>query len=188
MSGLFARRSAKGPRYVGLDEDDDDHENSMVAVMSPAQLVQSTRIYTMFPQMPRPMPLPSATAEELRHEIATRSSRLTGRSFHQDAYGRKYTHISTSNVSNTIHGVYLVVDVTDFPGLGEDDNDDNVPPAWDLLGTQPIPREWKSLQDLDVVQRTNEGQYTMGTNDPKPTFISGLIVRQLVREGVIPMQ
>ena len=63
----------------------------------------------MFPQMPSPMPSPTATPEELKDEMATRAERMrqSGRDPHTDRHGRVYTHISTPNVSNTIHGVYL---------------------------------------------------------------------------------
>ena len=48
----------------------------------------------------------------------------------------------------------------------------------DLFGTKEVEREWVSLQDLKVDS----------TVDPKPTFISGFIVRQLVKEGVIDVR
>ena len=101
---------------------------------------------------------------------------------HKDKHGRAYTHISTSNVSNTIHGVYLSLDLTDNlpepkPGL-----DESLPPALDLFGTTTIQREWKSLEELKVL---SEGGKSIATDDPKPTFISGFIVRQLVKDGVI---
>ena len=94
MSGLFARK-ATGGRYVELAD--------------AAGLVESVRIYTMFPQMPSPMPAPTATPEELREEMATRAERMkeSGRDPHTDRHGRVFTHISTPNVSNTIHGVHL---------------------------------------------------------------------------------
>ena len=157
MSGVFSR-TATGGRYV-----------------DPADatgLVESVRIYTMFPQMPSPMPSPSATSEELREEMATRAERMrqSGRDPHVDPHGRVYTHISTPNVSNTIHGVYITLDAT---GLLDD-----IPPALDLFGTKEVEREWVSLQDLKVD----------AADDPKPTFISGFIVRQLVAEGVIDVQ
>ena len=125
MSGLFARKAgaaagggAACPRYVCLGERAPDH----------AKLVQSMRIFTMFPQMPDPMPLPSTPSSELQEEIMSRESRMaeSGRDPHEDAHGRKYTHKSTSNVSNTIHGVYLTLDATDLPGLDE-------VPAFDLV-------------------------------------------------------
>lgn len=174
MSGLFQRRdgasaAGEGGRYVGLDGE---------GAPDLAELVRSTRIYTMFPQMPDPMPLPSTPAEELQQEIATRDARMaeSGRDPHKDAYGRRFTHRSTSNVSNTIHGVYLILDTTDLPGL------DEVPPALDLFGAKEIAREWVSLQDLKVLDADGE---SIGTEDTKPTFISGFIVRQLVAEGVV---
>ena len=52
----------------------------------------------------------------------------------------------------------------------------------DLFGTKEIKREWKSLQDLGVLE--SDGR-TISTADTKPTFISGFIVRQLVREGIM---
>ena len=105
MSGVFARRKSvaaasteagagsTGPRYVALGKDAPDD----------AKLVQSMRVYTMFPQMPDPMPLPSTSAEELQKEIATRATRMaeSGRDPHKDRHGRTFTHISTSNPSNT---------------------------------------------------------------------------------------
>jgi len=168
MSGLFARKEAgAGPRYVALGDSAPD----------PAKLVQSMRIFTMFPQMPSPMPSPSTSPEELQREIASRDSRMaeSGRDPHTDPYGRTFTHRSTSNPSNTIHGVYLTLDATDLPGLDE-------VPALDLFGTKEIKREWKSLQDLKVLE--SDGN-TIGTDDTKPTFISGFIVRQLVKDGVM---
>jgi hypothetical protein len=99
----------------------------------------------------------------------------TGRDPHKDKYGRKFTHKSTSNVSNTIHGVYFVLDLTDLPGLDE-------VPAFDLFGTKEIDREWKSLEDLKVLDTDGK---SISTTDTKPTFISGFIVRQLVKDGVI---
>merc|ERR1740130_592601 len=126
------------------------------------------------------MPVPSTSAEELREEIESRDSRMaaSGRDPHKDAHGRKYTHKSTSNVSNTIHGVYLTFDATDLPGLDE-------VPALDLFGIKEVKREWKSLQDLKVLE--SDGQ-TISTEDTKPTFISGFIVRQLVKDGVIRIE
>ena len=122
--------------------------------------------------MPSPMPAPTATPDELRAEMATRAERMrqSGRDPHADRHGRVYTHISTPNVSNTIHGVYLTLDAT---GLLDD-----TPPALDLFGTKEVEREWVSLQDLKVD----------AAEDPKPTFISGFIVRQLVAEGVIDVR
>ena len=140
------------------------------ATRNAADLAKSVRIYTMFPQMPSPMPSPSATPEELKDEMATRAERMrqSGRDPHTDRHGRVFTHISTPNVSNTIHGVYLTLDAT---GLLDD-----IPPALDLFGTKEVEREWVSLRDLKVLD---------AAEDPKPTFISGFIVRQLVAEGVI---
>lgn len=157
MSGLFAPLGRNAP--------------------DPAKIAKSMRMYTMFPQMPDPMQLPSTPPEELQKEIITRDVRMVeiGRDPHKDKYGRKYTHKSTSNVSNTIHGIYLTLDLTDLPGL------DDVP-AFDLFGTKEIKREWKSLEDLKVLDLDSE---RISTEDTKPTFISGFIVRQLVREGVI---
>ena len=56
---------------------------------------------------------------------------------------------------------------------------DDIPPALDLFGTKEVEREWVSLQDLEVLD---------SVSDPKPTFISGFIVRQLVAEGVIDVR
>ena len=99
----------------------------------------------------------------------------SGRDPHQDAHGRRFTHKSTSNISNTIHGVYLTLDATDVPGLEE-------VPALDLFGTKEVRREWKLLRDLKVL---GEDGSSLSTEDTKPTFISGFIVRQLVKVGVI---
>ena len=157
MSGVFSRK-ATGDRYVDPAD--------------AADLAKSVRVYTMFPQMPSPMPSPSATPDELREEMRSRDERMkqSGRDPHADRHGRVYTHISTPNVSNTIHGVYLTLDAT---GLLDD-----IPPALDLFGTKEVEREWVSLRDLAVDS----------TVDPKPTFISGFIVRQLVAEGVIDVR
>lgn len=172
MSGLFAKKE-------GAEKDDSHRCISLKDAPNPVELVQNMRIYTMFPQMPDPMPLPSTSAEDLHMEIETRSARMAegGRNPHKDKYGRTFTHISTSNVSNTIHGVYFTVDVTGLPGL-----EDEVPPALDLFGTKKVQREWVSLSDLKVL--CEDGK-SIGTADTKPTFISGFIVRQLVRERVI---
>ena len=179
MSGLFERR----PK--GSGEDNDRYIN-LGGPNGPdaASLAKSVKIYTMFPQMPNPMPVPSTSPEDLKKEITTRYSRMikAGKDLHQDKYGRTYTHISTSNVSNTIHGVYLSLDLTDHlpePKLCEDES---VPPALDLFGTKTIEREWISLEELKVLSK---GGNSIATNDPKPTFISGFIVRQLVKDGVI---
>jgi hypothetical protein len=96
MAGV-ASDSPFGPRYVSLDKND---------APDPAKLVQSMRSFTMFPQMPDPMPLPGTPSEALQKEITRRESHLkkSGRDPHQDKYGRKFTHTSTLNVSNTIHG------------------------------------------------------------------------------------
>ena len=101
----------------------------------------------------------------------------SGRDPHRDRHGRVYTHKSTNNVSNTIHGVYLTLDATGSPGL------DQVP-ALDLFGTKAVQREWVSLEDLGVLDASGG----ISTLDTKPTFISGFIVRQLVREGIIRVQ
>jgi hypothetical protein len=142
----------------------------------------------MFPQMPDPMPLPSTPSEELQKEITTREFRMaeSGRDPHQDKYGRKFTHKSTSNVSNTIHGVYFTLDATDLLLPGLDDDVDEVP-AMDLFGTGKIKREWKSLEDLKVLDEDGKG-INISVEDTKPTFISGFIVRQLVKDKVIDIQ
>uniref|UniRef100_A0A7S4MTZ9 Uncharacterized protein n=1 Tax=Odontella aurita TaxID=265563 RepID=A0A7S4MTZ9_9STRA len=185
MSGLFARRKACDiqqkndiaaedesacPRYVDLGKNAPD----------PAKLVRSMRVFTMFPQMPDPMPQPSTSPEELQQEITSRASRMAkkGRDPHKDKYGRIFTHISTSNVSNTIHGVYFTLDATDLPGL------DDVP-ALDLFGTEHVKRQWKSLEDLKVLD--SDGT-SISKEDTKPTFISGFIVRQLVKDAVIDIK
>jgi len=82
----------------------------------------------------------------------------------------------------------LTLDVTDL--LGGNDDDDNIP-ALDLFGTRRIKREWKSLEDLKVLDDSvaTDGESsptsTLSTEDTKSTFISGFIVRQLVKDGVI---
>ena len=164
MSGLFSERSS-GERYLNLNDAPD-----------PLELAIFMRIYTMFPQMPDPMPHPSSTPQELKAEIETRPSRMaeSGRNPHLDEYGRMFTHISTNNVSNTIHGIYLSLDVTGFSGL------DDVP-ALDLFGKTRIAREWVSLEKLEVLAENG----IIGLEDTKPTFISGFIVRQLVKEGIV---
>eukprot|EP00536_Pseudo-nitzschia_multiseries_P004616 jgi/Psemu1/10371/gm1.10371_g len=172
MSGLFERRGNDG-RYTSFSDAPD-----------PVELARSVKVYTMFPQMPDPMPLPSTPPEALKEEIRSRPSRMVeaGRDPHRDRYGRTYTHISTSNVSNTIHGVYLTFDATDcLPDLG-DGKEELVPPALDLFGTNHIQKEWRSLQDLKVLDADSD---VISREDPKPTFISGFIARQLVKDGVI---
>ena len=190
MSGIFAHREDKNGKKVGEDRNAfDDGSSRYIPLVGndapdPAKLVDSMRIYTMFPQMPNPMPLPSkSSSEELKNEILSRPTRMlqTGRNPHVDKYGRIYTHISTSNVSNTIHGIYLTLDVTNY--LDNDDDDiDNVPPALDLFGKRRIQREWVSLEDLKVLD-PEDG--SLGAEDTKPTFISGFIVRQLIKDGSI---
>jgi len=83
MSGIFARKHASGPRYVDFGDVD------------PAKLAQSVRVYTMFPQMPAPMPLPSTSPEDLQREIAGRVAQMaeSGRDPHEDQHGRKFTHV-----------------------------------------------------------------------------------------------
>jgi len=173
MSGLFGYKdSITTNRFVNFDNAPD-----------PTSLIKSTKIYTMFPQMPNPMPSPKSTPSQLKDEILSRPKRMqeSGRDPHKDEYGRVYTHISTSNVSNTIHGVYITFDATDLlPG------DDDVPPAYDLFGTMPIEREWVSLDDLKVTEEEgDDGRSVIGECDTKSEFISGFIVRQLIRDGVI---
>lgn len=170
MSGLFAKKEANS----------DERNISFGSAPNPTQLASSVRAYTMFPQMPDPMPLPSTSAEDLQKEIATRQDGMveTGRDPHKDKYGRVYTHISTNNVSNTIHGIYFTIDTTNLLSL----DDDEIPPALDLFGTKPIDREWVSLTDLKVMK---EDRKMIDKVDTKPTFISGFIVRQLLKEGVI---
>lgn len=177
MSGLFEKKE-EGEEDDGMTTT--HHPRRFVSfedAPDPARLVESSRVYTMFPQMPCPMLPPSASTEELRHEISSREARMaeSGRDPHKDKYGRIFTHKSTSNVSNTIHGIYLTFDATGLPGL------DNVP-ALDLFGTKKVDREWVPLSDLKVTGADGE---TIGTADTKPTFISGFIVRQLVEEGAI---
>ena len=181
MSGIFARKS----KDAGAEEGGDDSHLRYVSLddggaADPIKLARTMRIYTMFPQMPDPMPLPSTPPAELQEEIAGRDSRMAeaGRDPHVDAHGRRYTHKSTSNVSNTIHGVYLTLDASGLLGL------DCVPPALDLFGTKEVKREWKSLRDLKVLAADGA---SLGREDTKATFISGFIVRQLVEDGIIDM-
>ena len=166
MSGLFARDRA-GNRYAPLH------------ALVPVEFVESAQIYAMFPQMPDPLPPPSATAEELREEMESRAARMaeSGRDPHADEHGRVYTHISTPNVSNTILGVYMTLDATGLRFV-----DDRVP-AFDLFGTAEVEREWVSLEDLKVLKGG-----VISAEDPKPTFISGFVVRQLVEDGVIDVR
>jgi hypothetical protein len=172
MSGLFAKAKRSNEdghacRYISFED----------KAVDPQKLVKSMRIYTMFPQMPQPLPLPETLPEELQKEIINRPKIMeaTGRDPHQDKHGRKFTHISTSNVSNTIHGIYFPIDCSDLPDL------DSVP-AYDLFGTKGIEKEWVSLSNLDVLEDDDK---TVSMNDTKPTFISGFIVRQLVKQGVV---
>ena len=186
MSGLFGytcyntvdSTASYNQRFVNFDN-----------APSPTSLAKSTRIYTMFPQMPDPMPSPTSTPQELKEEILSRPRRMQeiGRDPHKDKYGRVYTHISTSNVSNTIHGVYITFDATDLlPGV------EDVPPAYDLFGTRPIEREFVSVDDLKVTEEVEVGagqtQTIIGECDTKDQFISGFIVRQLIRDGVIGLE
>ena len=187
MSGLFAFKATSifndknAARYINFKE----------PAAHPTKIAQSMRIYTMFPQMPNPLPLPTTSAQELQHEIQTRASSMkqSGRDPHKDKHGRYYTHISTSNVSNTIHGIYLTLDVTDVlpPTKSELNGDENIPPALDLFGSKTIQREWVSLEDLKVLDIDSGGVSRICEEDSKPTFISGFIVRQLVKEGVISL-
>ncbi|KAH8098247.1 hypothetical protein JL720_1181 [Aureococcus anophagefferens] len=80
MSGLFARDRA-GNRYAPLH------------ALVPVEFVESARVYAMFPQMPDPLPPPSATAEELREEMESRAARMaeSGRDPHADEHGRLRT-------------------------------------------------------------------------------------------------
>ena len=78
-----------------------------------AGLAETVRTYTMFPQMPSPMPAPTATPTSCGGDTPrAERMRQSGRDPHVDQHGRVYTHISTPNVSNTIHGVYLTLDAT----------------------------------------------------------------------------
>ena len=149
MSGLFEKRrrnpegdNDEGPsdfaRYVDFGERNGP---------DPVMLAKSVQIYTMFPQMPDPMPLPSTPPEELKKKIASRYSRMVeaGRDPHKDEYGRTFTHISTSN---RIHGVNFSLDLTDHlpePKFGFDDNGiEIIPPALDLFGTTSRPDSFEA--------------------------------------------
>lgn len=165
MSGLFAKKENR-PRHISF------------SAVDTHRALNSMRVYTMFPQMPDPLPLPFTSAEDLRKEIDSRKETMkeTGRNMHQDKYGRIYTHISTSNVSNTIHGVYFPVDCSEIPNI------DKIA-AYNLFGTKAIEKQWVSLRNLGIL----ENDETICTRDAKSTFISSAIVRQLVRDGVIEM-
>ena len=77
------------------------------------------------------------------------------------------------------HGVvtdvsrYLTLDATGLPGL-------EAVPALDLFGDEEVPREWRALQELMVLDADGK---TPGTEDTKPAFISGFVVRRLVEKG-----
>ena len=162
MSGIFASKSGR-------------HKS---VVREVGKIARAVKVVTMFPQMPYPhLPPPDTPAEELRRELRTRQERMRadGVDRHRDKHGRIYTHISTSNVSNTIHGVYLPIDVTDML------KDDETPPALDLFGTDEVERMWVSLADLGVVN--SDG--SIKNDDPKSTFISGFVLRHMVEEGSI---
>uniref|UniRef100_A0A7S1FS17 Uncharacterized protein n=1 Tax=Corethron hystrix TaxID=216773 RepID=A0A7S1FS17_9STRA len=135
------------------------------------------RVYALLPQMPSPLPHPNTSAEELRRELRDRPAVIEreGRDPHCDVHGRVYTHISTANVSNTIMAVYLCLDLTGWPETKE-------LPALDAGGHQTGRREWKSLEDLKVLDVHGR----IATEDPKQIFISGYVVRELVRENIIP--
>ncbi|EJK50126.1 hypothetical protein THAOC_30937 [Thalassiosira oceanica] len=166
MSGLFA--SKNDGRYKSVSR--------LVR-----EIARAAKVVTMFPQMPYPhLPSPDTQEEELRRELVTRQERMRaeGVDRHRDKHGRVYTHISTSNVSNTIHGVYLPIDVTDIML-----NDDETPPALDLFGTDEAERMWISLADLGVIN--SDG--SIKDDDPKSTFISGLVLRHMVEEGSIEL-
>jgi hypothetical protein len=53
------------------------------------------------------------------------------------------------------------------------------------LIVRKIKREWLSLEDLQSLDRSGK---KVDTKDPKRTFISGFIDRQLVKEGVINIE
>ena len=165
MSGLFASKSEG--RYESVTR-------------GVRKIARAAKVVTMFPQMPYPhLPSPDTPAEDLRRELVTRQDRMRadGVDRHRDKYGRVYTHISTSNVSNTIHGVYLPIDVTDAM------KGDETPPALDLFGTDEVERIWISLADLDVLN--SDG--SIKQDDPKSTFISGFVLRKMVEEGSIEL-
>ena len=115
------------------------------SVRAPASSAPRNSAVMTSPGRAESAPAPTATPEELKDEMATRAERMrqSGRDPHTDRHGRVYTHISTPNVSNTIHGVYLTLDAT---GLLDD-----IPPALDLFGTKEVEREWVSLQNLEVL-------------------------------------
>ena len=145
------------------------------------------QIYTMFPQMPNPFPSPFTVAEDLQMEIESHLACMVAswRDPHKDKHGRYFTHIETSNVSNTIHGIYFTIYCTNVPGLED-------VPALDVFGTKKIEKEWVLLEDLKVLEdsdgKSKQCNIHISRKDTKPTFISGFIVRQLVKEGVIKLK
>ena len=179
MSGLFRRRrcsnQAPGTR-PSLGSRARFIEAGGEAAPDLTSILEATRVFTMFPQMPDPLPPPSTSQEALREEMASREVRMakSGRDPHQDRHGRMFTHKSTSNVSNTIHGVYLTLDCSAFDRAVLDEV-----PALDLFGTEEIEREWRSMEDLKVLDSHGD----MGTEDTKPIFISGFVVRELFKSG-----
>eukprot|EP00622_Pseudochattonella_farcimen_P008224 FR744415.1.p1 GENE.FR744415.1~~FR744415.1.p1 ORF type:complete len:379 (+),score=83.94 FR744415.1:137-1138(+) len=119
MSGLFARKGktgasadeSVGPRYVELGGDAPDH----------AELAQSMRIFTMFPQMPFPLPDPSTSPEELEKEIRTRDSRMAG-ARQRPAQGRARQDIHAQidlQRQHPIPWVFLPLGCPRTPGSGD---------------------------------------------------------------------
>jgi len=57
--------------------------------------------------------------------------------------------------------------------------------ARDLFGTKRIKREWVPLEELKALDLDGE---TMGADDMKATFIYGVIVQQIIKEGYIQVR
>jgi len=55
----------------------------------------------------------------------------------------------------------------------------------DLFGTKRIKREWVPLEELKALDLDGE---TMGADDMKATFIYGVIVQQIIKEGYIQVR
>ena len=87
MSGLFEKKDDES-----IKESDDERFVSFDNAPDPSTLAKSMRIYTMFPQMPDPMTLPSTSAKDLQHEIATRGDRMLENS--RDPFPRAQIGIS----------------------------------------------------------------------------------------------
>jgi hypothetical protein len=76
VSGLFSRNEGGGGGEVNEDGSSTNRFIKISNAPDPSVLAKSTRIYTMFPQMPDPMMSPSSTSEELQNEITSRPTRM----------------------------------------------------------------------------------------------------------------